>query len=479
MQLYRGLPIITNQIQPHEMRGIPHHLLALLSAFATAGAAETWQVGVYRRECLRVIAEIHARGKIPVVVGGTHYYTQAVLVNEPLVDDGRREQQQQHQHQQWDPPSEISSEIAPSANAATAAVTPAEDPRLAILDGPVDAMLEMLREVDPVMAARWHPHEDRKIRRSLEIYLRTGRKASDIYEEHQRMKQKLQQQQDHDQEDPSHSFAADTPEMKQLRFPSLVFWVHSDTQVLKTRLNARVGKMVQQGLMNEAKVLFDYLQEQKEKGLEVDRTRGIWVSIGFKELEPYFEAKRKVAQQQQQQQQQGTTIHDEEALEKLKQKCLEDVRTSTRQYAKQQLKWIRGKLWNALSAASATRQLFVVDSTRPENWQADVLEPATRITPAFLRGEHIPDPKQVSAFANNTLAALVQNRQSLRCDSPMVVQNVRCEACDVLVLSGIQWERHVASGRHKRSVKSSAKREQLMRDNPYYRAAMAATQSTG
>lgn len=441
MQLYRGLPIITNQIQPHEMNGIPHHLLAL-NDFA-GPREETWQVGIFRRECLRVISEIRSRGKIPVIVGGTHYYIQSVLINEPLVDGRDNASSSDVDDQEM-----------------TTRASPAGDPKFAILDAPVEVMLDRLREVDPVMAARWHPKEDRKIRRSLEIYLQTGRKASDIYEDHQRMKQGLLQlQQEH--------LSSDMPEVKkQLRFPTLVFWVHSNTEVLKNRLNCRVGKMVEQGLLEEAKVLFDYLQEQTRNGIEVDRTRGIWVSIGFKELEPYFEAVRAAAQ----------GARDEETLEKLQAECLEAVRASTRQYAKQQLKWIRGKLWNALSAANATQQLFVVNSTRPENWQHDVFEPAKRITGAFLCGGPRPDPKQVSAFARDTLVALVENRQSLSCDSPMLVQNVKCDACGVSVLSGNQWNKHVASSRHQKTVRAVAKREQLMRDNPHYRAAMATSQ---
>ncbi|KAK5057159.1 tRNA dimethylallyltransferase, mitochondrial, partial [Cryomyces antarcticus] len=55
--------------------------------------------------------------------------------------------------------------------------------RWPVLEESTEKMLEKLHEVDPIMANRWHPNDRRKIQRSLEIYLETGKKASDIYEE--------------------------------------------------------------------------------------------------------------------------------------------------------------------------------------------------------------------------------------------------------------------------------------------------------
>ncbi|KAI5277644.1 hypothetical protein KEM54_004933, partial [Ascosphaera aggregata] len=156
MQTYKGLPVTTNQVQPHEMNGIPHHLIAVNSI-----EQEPWQVGLFRRECLKTIRDIRSRGKLPVLVGGTHYYTQAVLFNEQLVDY-RGLEDAEAQPQEGERPLDA-----------------AAQERFKILDKSDQEILEKLREVDPVMASRWHPNEDRKIRRSLEIYLQTGRRASE------------------------------------------------------------------------------------------------------------------------------------------------------------------------------------------------------------------------------------------------------------------------------------------------------------
>lgn len=423
MQTYRGLPITTNQVQPHEMNGIPHHLIAINSI-----EQEPWQVGVFRRECLKTIREIRSRGKLPVLVGGTHYYTQAVLFNEPLVDSRAEEDAEAAQPKEGDRPTDA-----------------AEQERFEILDRSPAEILERLREVDPVMASRWHPNEDRKIRRSLEIYLQTGRRASEIYDEQRRLKQIAQQ----NTEDA----------IGNLRFPTVIFWVHSAADVLKKRLDNRVDAMEERGMITEAESLFNYLQEKKEQGIDVDRTRGVWVSIGFKELEPYFEAIREGG-------------HDEQDLKRLKQTCLEAVKSSTRKYAKQQIKWIRGKLWSGLVAAGSEDRLFVVDTTDPSNWEHDALGPAEKVTTAFLNDKPLMNPLEVSAFAKETLQPLWDTKSAVSSNDP--VQNVTCDICRVTVLSGPQWLGHVHSARHRRCVKLAEKRAEMYRNNPHYRAAKEA-----
>jgi tRNA dimethylallyltransferase len=82
MQIYDGLPIITNKITVEEQQGIPHHLLG-----AVALDKEPWRVGVFKRKAGKIIKEIRSRGRTPILVGGTHYYTQSLLFNDTLVSD--------------------------------------------------------------------------------------------------------------------------------------------------------------------------------------------------------------------------------------------------------------------------------------------------------------------------------------------------------------------------------------------------------
>jgi len=74
VQLYRGFDIGSGKLPREERRGIPHHLLDCLDA------EEQFTAGDYRRAALRVLAEIKARGRLPVFVGGTGLYLRAVFL---------------------------------------------------------------------------------------------------------------------------------------------------------------------------------------------------------------------------------------------------------------------------------------------------------------------------------------------------------------------------------------------------------------
>jgi tRNA dimethylallyltransferase len=74
VQLYRGFDIGSGKLPPHERRGVPHHLLDCLEA------QDQFTAGDYRREALRVLAEIKERGRLPVFVGGTGLYLRALFM---------------------------------------------------------------------------------------------------------------------------------------------------------------------------------------------------------------------------------------------------------------------------------------------------------------------------------------------------------------------------------------------------------------
>jgi tRNA dimethylallyltransferase len=87
MQLYRDLRVLTARPSPEEMQGAPHHL------FGVADAADGWSVGRWLRAALPVLADIAARGRIAVVVGGTGLYFAALtrgLADTPPVPPGAR-----------------------------------------------------------------------------------------------------------------------------------------------------------------------------------------------------------------------------------------------------------------------------------------------------------------------------------------------------------------------------------------------------
>ncbi|KAJ5779013.1 hypothetical protein N7457_006733 [Penicillium paradoxum] len=415
MQMYRGLPIITNQIPTDERNDIPHHLLSCIDL-----DTEAWRIGLFKREALRVIEDIRARGKVPILVGGTHYYTQAVLFKDQLVGEGVDDEGEREQLTEFSSTSK----------------------KWPILDSPPEILLEKLREVDPVMAARWHPRDGRKIRRSLEIYFQTGRPASEIYKEQFSQKRKAMDQ-----------------EEGLLRFENtLVFWVHAEKEILNARLDARVDDMVKQGLMTEAHKMSDYLQEKASQGIEVDQTRGVWVSIGFKELAPYFKALRE-----------GEA--SEKEIEDLKLHSLELIRIATRQYGTSQVKWIRNKLWRALTEAGETRRLYLLDSSNVSDWSKNITKPSEQIVQQMLQNEPTPDPKTLSELAATEFGAKEAQAQK-RVQTDPIGKCYTCDVCQKTMATEDQWHIHLNSHQHKRGLKSAVKRAQ--RDEYFRQKALEA-----
>jgi tRNA dimethylallyltransferase len=394
MQLYAGLPIITNQIPPADQDGVPHHLLGCI------GLDEpTWVVGTFVRRALATIGEIRARGKLPVLVGGTHYYTQSLLFHDRLARVGEGEEDEGEQE--------------------LGAFVPDMAEKWPILKESTEVLLGELGKVDPVMAERWHPNDRRKIQRSLEIFLQTGRKASDIYAE-QRMRR-----------EGSDEEVLDRPDM---RFSTLLFWVHAENEALRNRLDDRVDKMLEQGLLDEVETLDTFAREHASNGTPVDEGKGIWVSIGYKEFKDYIRSR-------------AADTPDTPALTKQKTAAVEKTKASTRQYAKRQVRWIRIKLLNALAAAGASSNLYCLDGSDAAHFDAAVIRPAVELTQKFLdANEDLPPPASLSA----TAAELLRPRREDLAAAPECWAKRHCGVCDVTAVTPLQWAQHLASNGHRK-----------------------------
>ncbi|GAA4492394.1 tRNA (adenosine(37)-N6)-dimethylallyltransferase MiaA [Actinoallomurus oryzae] len=139
MQLYRGMDIGTAKLTEEERRGVPHHLLDIWDVTETASVAE------YQRLARRAIVEIHGRGRVPLLVGGSGLYIRAVI--DDLDFPGT------------DP------ELRARLEASLAEVGPA-------------AMHARLAERDPAAAASILPSNGRRVVRALEVIEMTGRPFS-------------------------------------------------------------------------------------------------------------------------------------------------------------------------------------------------------------------------------------------------------------------------------------------------------------
>jgi tRNA dimethylallyltransferase len=136
MQVYRRMPILTQQSGLEQREAVPHHLIDCVEP------SEAFSVGRYRRLALEAIAQIHARGKAVLLVGGTGLYLKALtdgLCEAPPADVRVRERL-------WE----------------------------AIRQEGSEAFHQRLQRVDPTAAAKVHSHDARRIVRALEVYELTG-----------------------------------------------------------------------------------------------------------------------------------------------------------------------------------------------------------------------------------------------------------------------------------------------------------------
>jgi tRNA dimethylallyltransferase len=341
------------------------------------------------------IDEIRSRGKVPILVGGTHYYTQSLLFHDALSHESDLTVRQ-------------------------------DSERHPILEQPTDVILAKLKEVDPVMADRWHPNERRKIQRSLEIFLKTGKPASQIYDE-QRLRR---------EHSPTYANAESVPSSG-MRFSTLVFWVYANKDVLYSRLDGRVDKMIANGLLEEVETLARFKQDyEADSTTALDQSRGIWVSIGYKEFVNYQEGL-------------ATSELSSDVLERLKIEGIEKSQAATRQYANRQLKWIRIKLLNALIGANQQGSVFLVDGTDLPKWQENVVSPASQVTEQFLSGQALPLPSSLSVVASDMLTPKRNYDLGQR---PDLWQKRVCETCGTVAVTENDWTLHVKSRAHRRAV---------------------------
>ena len=261
MQIYKGLDVGTAKVTPEETRGIPHHGVDILQP------DEPFSVADFTALAGALEHEISGRGHLTILVGGTGLYVQSFLYGVRFAaektPDGLREQ------------------LAAELNE----------------KGP-EAMYAELQAVDPEAAAAIHPNNHVRVLRALEHYRATGKKLS---------------------EQKADSLPPEKP------YRSLILGLDFPERAqLYRRIDLRVDKMLDAGLLDEAKLAYDHCQTYRTAAQ----------AIGYKEFFPYFEQ----------------TAPLEACTEKLKQ--------ASRNYAKRQLTWFRhmdGVVWLDAGAPDAVQ----------------------------------------------------------------------------------------------------------------------------
>ena len=243
MQIYKDMNIGTAKVMPNEMQGIEHYMLDFISP------NERYNVSEFKGEAEEAIEKILSKGKVPIIVGGTGLYIDSLIY-------GIEFQQEEFDEEYRNKLNQIADQ------------------------GNLDKLYEEALKIDPKAMEKISPNDKKRIIRVLEIYHKTG-------------KTKTEQEMKSRKNEPKYNY--------------YVFTINMNRQILYERINKRVDKMIEEGLIEEVeKIIKKY-----------DKLPTAIQGLGYKEVVEYLNGQ----------------VNKEDMIEKIKQE--------TRHYAKRQLTWFR------------------------------------------------------------------------------------------------------------------------------------------
>ena len=243
MQIYKDMDIGTAKPTKEEMQGIKHYLIDFVSP------DERYSVAVFKKDAKKAIKEILAKGKTPIIVGGTGLYVDSLIYEIEYqnieFDEKYRERLEQQAEEQG-----------------------------------LDKLYEMARKIDGEAIKKISPNDKKRILRILEIYHATGKNKTEQEKESRK---------------------------KEVEYDYKIYALSWDREKLYERINKRVDIMLEQGLIEEVKNVYN----------KYEKFPTAMQGLGYKEVVEYLEGK----------------TSKEEMIDKIKQE--------TRRYAKRQLTWFR------------------------------------------------------------------------------------------------------------------------------------------
>lgn len=195
MQIYKGLDIASAKPTKDELCGVPHHIMDFLPP------TESFSVADYVEMAREKIAEVAARGKLPIIAGGTGLYINSLIDNIEFDDTG--------------------SDMAYR-----------DELRKIAEEKGNGELMRMLNEVDPESALKLHENNQSRVIRALEVYHISGRKMSVIQEESKKNPSPYE--------------------------PCMIALNYTDRKNLYDRINKRVDIMLEAGLLEEAREFFTH-----------------------------------------------------------------------------------------------------------------------------------------------------------------------------------------------------------------------------
>ncbi|CAG9560927.1 unnamed protein product [Danaus chrysippus] len=241
-----------------------------------------------------------------------------------------------------------------------------------------------------------------RISRSIEVWLKTGRRHSEILEEQKTSEGRL-------------------------RRPgsTIILWLKCDQEIHDVRLNSRVDSMLKDGLIDELLDFHDRHNKQRIKdGKPPDYTKGVFQTLGLKEFHEYL-----ILPPEKKEQEEG---------KKLLEVSIDNMKMGTRRYARRQNKMVKGRFLE-----HPTREvppIFTLDTTDLSKWDDEVKNKAIVIIESFINGS----PCEYESLTSNATEDIKKlNRHSSN----------YCEICERLIIGDKEFAIHLNSNRHKKVLK--------------------------
>ncbi|CAN4119466.1 unnamed protein product [Withania somnifera] len=397
MQVYQGLDVLTNKVTPQEQKGVPHHLLGTISPSVEFTAKD------FRDSAISIINEVWSRNRLPVIVGGTNYYIQA-LVSPFLFDD--------------------SVEDAETKRSSDSQEDEQPDLEVDHMSEDYDCAYNRLKDIDPVAANRIHPNNGRKINQYLSLYARFGVIPSKLLQERT---------------------VENWGQVDNSRYHFCFLCVDASLSTLDPFVDRRVDRMVDAGLLKEVLDIYT---------MDADYTKGLRQAIGVREFElflrHYLVEHQKCSDESHIQMPNDQTLKqniqhsvdfpDDNEWKALLTEAIEKVKLNTSRLVRRQrrrlnrLQMLFG--WN-IHYVDATKSII---SGADDIWTVEVVNPSVGIIKSFLTGE--------SSTENGSYAS--EEMKSTQKD--LWTQHV-CEACGNKVLRGAhEWEQHQQGRGHRKRI---------------------------
>ncbi|CAC5356356.1 miaA [Mytilus coruscus] len=420
MQIYKGLDIITNKVTKEELKQCPHHMIDYLDPLK-----ENHTVVDFRDMAVPIIDKIFKSNKIPIIVGGTNYYIEALmwkflidkqdiekasakLPKLSTVDVTSETAIQCRESEKPEEKKQIIEQDECNRNS-DVEIVDSNSFRQSYEEEDTLVLHQRLMEIDEKQGRRIHPRNKRKIIRALEVYQNHGVEMSKILESQK-------------------SETGEESLRGQLRYDNTcIFWIQADKQVLDSRTDKRVDEMIDKGLLTELQDFHKQYNSYRIKdNNEVDYTHGIFQSIGFKEFHDYL-----------------LLPDDEKDTEKgkqLLQKGIEEMKLVTRRYARTQVRWVKNRFLRY--RGSCLPPVYGLDSTDVSLWEDHVNKPAIDILNTVLKGEK-PDYEPIPAEQSYNVP----------------LYNI-CDVCDMVFTMNQEWEAHLKGKKHNGMLRAKRKREE-------------------